>query len=34
MTWQDEEVDSVCDFDDFFDLSIVVYSDAINNIKD
>ena len=34
MTWQDAEVDSVCDFHDFVDLSIVVYSDAINNIKD
>ena len=26
-------MDSVRDFDDFVDLSIVVYSDAINNIK-
>ena len=34
MTWQDEERDSVCDFDNFVDLSIVVYCDAINNIKD
>ena len=31
--WQDEEMDSVRDFDDVVDLSIVVYSDAINNIK-
>jgi len=34
MTWQDEAVDFVCDFDDFVDLGIVVYSNAINNIKD
>jgi len=32
MTWKDEEVDSVCDFDDFIDLSIIVCSSAINNI--
>ena len=32
MTWQEEEVDSVCDFHDFVDLSIVVCSSAINNI--
>ena len=33
MTWQDEGIDFVCDFDDFIDLSIVVFSIAINNIK-
>jgi len=32
MMWKDEEVDSVCDFDDFVDLSIAVCSSAINNI--
>jgi hypothetical protein len=33
-TCQGESVDFMCDFDDFYDLSIVVYSDVINNIKD
>ena len=32
MTWRSEEVDFVCDFDDFVVLSVVVYSSAINNI--
>ena len=33
MTWQDESIDFMCDFDDFIDLNVVVCSDAINNIK-
>jgi len=33
MTWQDESADLTCDFDDFVNLSIVVCSSAINNIK-
>ena len=33
MTWQSEECGFVQDFDDFVDLSIVVYLTAINNIK-
>ena len=33
MTWQNKEIDFVCDFDDFVDLSIIVYFSAINNIK-
>ena len=33
MTWQDEGIDFVCDFEDFVDLSIVVFSIAINKIK-
>ena len=33
MTRQNKEIDFVCDFDDFVDLSIVVCSSAINNIK-
>ena len=33
MIWQDEGIDFVCDFDDFVDLSIVVFFIAINNIK-
>jgi len=33
MTCQDENADFIFDFDDFVDLSIVVSSVAINNIK-
>ena len=33
MTWRHIKRDFVCDFDDFDDLSIVVSSIAINNIK-
>jgi hypothetical protein len=31
--WQGKSVDFMRDFNDFVDLSIVVYSDAINNIN-
>ena len=33
MTWQGESADFMCDFNDFINLSIVVSSIAINNIK-
>jgi hypothetical protein len=33
MTWHGKSVNFISDFDDFVDLSIVVPSTAINNIK-
>ena len=33
VTWQDEEIDLICGFDDFINLSIIVSSIVINNIK-
>lgn len=33
MTWQCESADFMCAFDDFVDLSILVFSIVISNIK-
>ena len=33
MTWQSKNADFICAFDDFVDLSIVVFYIAISNIK-
>ena len=33
LTWRYENADFMCDFDDFVDLSMIMSSVAINNVK-